>query len=1041
MGSIGLWRLLTVALLTWSVSAFAHQDGPANASNLAPGPFATAVTSLAGRVTSIVVENRVAGTTSHHLVLVTDDGRRLAFAGAGARNVPHGAAVLVEGKIDGRLIFPVSLRVNPSPKATSGRRDGSATSTLEGILRLGHADNFDGTPSEFFYALETADGQMLQVTLAAQTGVLKNGMHATIRGEVTEGSNLFPERIIITSPGTTTSKKLDTTAAASTANYIVIPVKFPTNATPPYTYAADPFTTATLNTAVFGVAPASSVAEYYKEVSFGKQLLAGVVAVNGTGGWLLSAVPPPATCDTAAIAAAAETAATARGYNLGSYTGRVYVFSNNVPGCSWSGLAYVSYARSWIKQTSSLLVIGHELGHNFGMYHSASLDCGATSVLGGTCNASEYGDPFDIMGNNRAMHVASTQKDDLGWLPPGSVDTHTMGTRTYTLSPIEVGGGTKYAVKVPAATNRTYWIEYRQPIGFDSALASYPNNGAQIRVASPFEFSCSCNLDTQFLDFTPATTPFTDGALVTGKTYTDTLYNIDISVLSTAAGASGSMTVKVTMPGGPPAASTQINSSLNPAAASTSIAFTAAVTGNAPAGTVAFTDSGVTIPGCSAVALTGSGSTRSAVCTTAALAPGARVITAIYSGDINNSSASSSAYGQSISAGTWLGFLYGMNQAVGSTSAVTAGTSNLASGQGSFVGAGTANQANGISSLVIGGFDNRATGIDSLVGAGAGNRATGARAVIVGGGYNLGGGNFSFIGGGGRDGVVNTAAGTDSKDHIAAGKWSTIGGGVGNLAGSSAVQLGSTVAGGQFNQAVSTDATVGGGNGNVASGVASTIPGGASNSASGDYSSAFGRRAKAVHTGAISIGDGSNFDFASTLANQFSVRAVGGTRIVSAIDGAGTATAGVTLAAGSGTWASLSDQAAKQDLAVVDPQTILAKVVAMPVSTWRYRSETSGALHMGPTAQDFHAAFGLGEGNRTITTVDADGVALAAIQGLHQVLEARNAQSLELSRDMDVLTTRLEALETVHADVAQIKAQMTQLLQRRNPEIIQAAVR
>ena len=142
------------------------------------------------------------------------------------------------------------------------------------------------------------------------------------------------------------------------------------------------------------------------------QLLSGVVADNGSGGWLLADAPTPTTCDINAIATAAENAATARGYNLASYTGRVYVFSNNVPGCGWAGLAYVGWARSYIKQTSSLLVIGHELGHNFGLLHAASLDCG-TSVIGGTCTSSEYGDPFNIMGNQRAMHFASAQKLDL----------------------------------------------------------------------------------------------------------------------------------------------------------------------------------------------------------------------------------------------------------------------------------------------------------------------------------------------------------------------------------------------------------------------------------------------------------------------------------------------------------------------------------------------------------------------------------------------------------------------------------------------------
>ncbi len=381
------------------------------------------------------------------------------------------------------------------------------------------------------------------------------------------------------------------------------------------------------------------------------------------------------------------------------------------------------------------------------------------------------------------------------------------------------------------------------------------------------------------------------------------------------------------------------------------------------------------------------------------------------------------ADGPGTGSGSWIGYVAGGNVASGTNSAVTAGRNNVASGLGAFVGAGQANQANGISSLVIGGFDNQAVAIDSLVGAGAGNRATGARSVIVGGGYNLASGQWSFIGGGGRE-TGSGMAGASAEDHIALGKWSTIAGGVGNRAGASGSHTGATVAGGAQNQALNVNATVGGGGGNVASGIASTVAGGAGNLASGDYSVALGRRAKTqtssgtVHAGTIALADSSNFDFNTAVANEFAVRAVGGTRIVSAINGSGVPTAGVSLAAGSGAWASLSDRAAKQDFAPVDPQVVLDKVAVLPLSTWRYRSEVSGALHMGPTAQDFRTAFGLGDSDRTITTIDIDGVALAAIQGLHRKVMDRAATSTDLQREIDDLAARVDELEALHREVA-----------------------
>ena len=92
----------------------------------------------------------------------------------------------------------------------------------------------------------------------------------------------------------------------------------------------------------------------------------------------------------------------------------------------------------------------------------------------------------------------------------------------------------------------------------------------------------------------------------------------------------------------------------------------------------------------------------------------------------------------------------------------------------------------------------------------------------------------------------------------------------------------------------------------------------------------------------------------------------------------------------------------KGDFAAVDPQAILERVVAMPVSTWSY-NDAAGVRHLGPMAEDFHASFGLGSTDKAIATVDSDGVALAAIQGLHRKLEDENAE----------LRRRIELLEAV----------------------------
>ena len=100
-----------------------------------------------------------------------------------------------------------------------------------------------------------------------------------------------------------------------------------------------------------------------------------------------------------------------------------------------------------------------------------------------------------------------------------------------------------------------------------------------------------------------------------------------------------------------------------------------------------------------------------------------------------------------------------------------------------------------------------------------------------------------------------------------------------------------------------------------------------------------------------------------------------------------------------------SDRQAKQDFRSVEATAILEKVVALPISEWAYKGD-SATRHIGPVAQDFKQAFGLGSSDHSIATVDADGVALAAIQGLNQIVREKDAKIRELEK-------RLEKLESL----------------------------
>ena len=98
-----------------------------------------------------------------------------------------------------------------------------------------------------------------------------------------------------------------------------------------------------------------------------------------------------------------------------------------------------------------------------------------------------------------------------------------------------------------------------------------------------------------------------------------------------------------------------------------------------------------------------------------------------------------------------------------------------------------------------------------------------------------------------------------------------------------------------------------------------------------------------------------------------------------------------------GTFVSSSDRNMKENFAPVQPREVLEKVVALPITRWNYKSD-AGAAHVGPMAQDFYAAFQVGPDDKHIAVVDEGGVALAAIQGLNQKLNEKDAEIQELRR-------------------------------------------
>jgi len=336
----------------------------------------------------------------------------------------------------------------------------------------------------------------------------------------------------------------------------------------------------------------------------------------------------------------------------------------------------------------------------------------------------------------------------------------------------------------------------------------------------------------------------------------------------------------------------------------------------------------------------------------------------------------------------------------------------------------------------------------------ANNSTTGQGLTVAGGGY-AGNNCVNPI-----TGAVDQSCGNRALQDFA-----TVGGGTGNNAFSDS----STIAGGTNNLSSAFAAAIGGGSRNVASGQYATVPGGRTNTASGSDSFAAGYRAKATHSGSFVWADFSGPDYGSVAINSFNIRAGGGVHLdpTTRVNfGASTRqminlwglTPGIDAPYGIGVQANttyfrtdtnagfcwfhggvhsdaqcnpgtggnvrmqlsaaglnvnggvtiVSDRNLKENIQSISAKDMLAKVIALPMNIWNYKQDTGKVKHIGPMAQDFKRLFNVGQDDKTISTIDASGVAIAAIQGLNlRLSEQVRAKDSEIAK----LKARLVAIE------------------------------
>lgn len=396
---------------------------------------------------------------------------------------------------------------------------------VEGEVEVAHGDDFTGETAKFYYKMKDRN---LDLHFVRDNPDLVSGTKIRVRGNKIDNKVVVAQRegdLQVTAP----AKVL---AATQTKKVAVILFNFASNTT-------QPWTAATVQGFVF--TNSNSVKAFHKENSFNLIDMQGKNSANGeVYGWYT--IPnSTATCDYSGWGTAARNAATSAGVDLSGYTQIVHMFPNT-SSCGWAGLAYLPGRDSYINGYLNLGVISHELGHSFGSHHASSYSCtegGSRVPISSTCTLSEYGDPFDTMGSGGGKHFNNFNKGRMGIYDPVNTQDITA-SGTYTVYPIEHTSNNVKSLRI-LRDSRYYYIEYRQPFGFDNFSSTNPVvKGVTIRLAPNY----TSVVQSWLVDTVASTTTFSDAPLQLDQTFTDAAKGITIKTVGTT---STSAQVEITL--------------------------------------------------------------------------------------------------------------------------------------------------------------------------------------------------------------------------------------------------------------------------------------------------------------------------------------------------------------------------------------------------------------------------------------------------------------------------------------------------------------
>jgi len=407
----------------------------------------------------------------------------------------------------------------------------------EGELEAIFEDYEDGS-HKLRHFVNTPFGERFELYLAPDHSHLKHGQRVHISGwtlTVTNSSMHSTEALVsqdlyiqemaydgmLAAPGDITPQLTHTLGEQRT---LMMLLNFSDN-------TSEPWTTSEAQSMLF-----ETVNQFIQENSGGRTWLTGDVV-----GWNTLSVSS-SVCDNLSIYREALSIAAAQNINTASYNRILFAFPKNACGYSGSGTVGGMPSYSYINGSLTLRTLAHELGHNFGLFHAHSLECGSTTE-GENCKVNGYGDTLDVMGYyDRVGHFNGFNKELLGWLSEQEVATVSTSGQ-YQLAPYISGKSQPKVIKVLRDSdavngNSWYYLEMRQPEGEDSQLFDGSKvDASNVMKGVILHSAVEGDADTsKLLDMTPSSASasyddWEDPALVSGAFFQSTNEVLDITTI------------------------------------------------------------------------------------------------------------------------------------------------------------------------------------------------------------------------------------------------------------------------------------------------------------------------------------------------------------------------------------------------------------------------------------------------------------------------------------------------------------------------------